>query len=419
MEQPMQIGSNQDKVFKIFLWLLSIVSLYNIYATTAFFQQFRMLKMVMGVVMIMAEVLLVVMAIRTYSDYKTIISKGILALIMVVILYNLAHIIYATIWDESTVFLSFFGNPIYQPAFMLPVAALLGVDDDGFGPLLKCVSYYTLLIIPIYAVSRYMNVFVGMGLLFLLAFLRYMPRKWRLFLLVFAVAYIAFSYYDDARAPILRVLMGLAVMLVSYTSLYKSKFLKVIIYVAIVCVPLYFLSLFVRTGYSVFEQSSTSERVSRMGVAETGDTRTFLYEEVFEDLSDNDAWIFGKGINGTYYSSYFENTKNSNEVSDRVLAEVGMLDFLLKGGIAQTVMYLLLLLIAVFKCFFFSNSRAMVLVGLILLIHYVFLFIEDVPRFDLFNVCIWFFIGMTFSPEVLEKDDQYFEDKFSLLFAKR
>lgn len=417
MDEQLQIESSKDKTFEAFLWLLSIVSLYNLYATTSLFQQLRLLKGIMGLVMIAAEVLLVVMAIRTYREQSTSISHFLSLLLFITLLYNMAHIVYGMIWDADTVYLSFFGNPIYQPAFMLPFVVGLGLDGDRLFPMIKCILYYTLLIIPIFVVSQYMNVFVGMGLIFLLAFIRYMPRGWRWFLMTFAVIYVVYSYYDDARAPILRVLMGGAIMFFSLTPLYKSNVVKITLFVIAISVPLYFLALFVRTGYSVFEESATSSRVSELGAADTGDTRTFLYEEVFDDLTDNNAWVLGKGINGKYYSWYFDRKiVNSNEDANRVLVEVGILDSLLKGGLVQTILYLLLLSIAIFNCFFQSNSRVMVLVGLILLTHYIFLFIEDVPRFDLFNVCMWFCIGMSFSYDILDRNEQYFIERFLQMF---
>ena len=124
MDEQLQIEASQDKTFKAFLWMISIVSLYNLYATTSVFQQFRALKGIMGLIMIVAEVLLVLLAIRTYRVNKAAINGVYMALMIVTILYNMAHIVYGAIWDVDTVYLSFFGNPIYQPAFMLPIAAL-------------------------------------------------------------------------------------------------------------------------------------------------------------------------------------------------------------------------------------------------------------------------------------------------------
>ena len=418
MDEQTQIEPVEDKLFSAFLWLLCGVSLYYLYESAPMLRQLRLLKGLAGLMMVTAEVMMVHMAVQTSRNNQYKIGKGIVVLLAITLIYNAIHIIYAVVWDSETVYLSLLGNPIYQPAFMLPVVTIIGLEEERLYLFFKCILYYTLLIIPIYILTRYMNSLVGMGLLFLIAFLRYIPRRWRLFLLVFAGLYMAFSYYDDARAPILRVLMGLAIMVFSLTPQYKSKLIKMVILISVILTPLYFLSLFVTTGYSVFEQSTATDRVSQMGVQSSGDTRTFLYEEIFDDLTENDAWLWGKGINGRYYSAYFDQSKKATESSERILSEVGFLDFLLKGGIVQTSLYLLLLMVAVFKCFFQSNSRAMVLIGLILLVHYVLLFVEDVPRFDLYNVSMWFCVGMAFSPAYLMKDDSFFEEHINLSFGR-
>lgn len=407
----------KDKVFSVYLWLISIVSLCNIYAMMPSFHQFRIFKGIVGIVMIISEVVLIVVAIKTYKIQQEEIGKGIYALLMITILYNLAHIVYAAIWDTETLYISLFGNPIYQPAFMLPIAVFMGLNSDRFFSIYKCVLYYVLLIIPIYIFTRYMNVFVGMGLLFLLAFLRYIPRGWRLFLLLFSVLYVVFCYYDDARAPALRTIIGVMIFLFSLTELYKNRIVKGILFVCVIAIPWYFLYLFVTTNYSVFEQSRVTSRVSELGVDNTGDTRTFLYDEVFEDLTENDSWILGKGINGTYYSHYFDTRKVEVDAANRKFAEVGFLDFLLKGGIIQTTLYIILLLIAIFRCFFRSNSRTMVLMGLVLLAHYMFLFVEDVPRYDLYNISLWMYMGLAYTASNMERDDTHYIEQINHVFG--
>ena len=406
-----------DKLMKAYLVMLSAVSLYNLYATTMF-GQYRIPKVLMGLVMIVSEIILIILALKSYRVYGREHGGFLKLIIWIVLLYNMTHIAYAATWDDKVVYLSLFGNPIYQPAFMLPFVLIVGMNITGIRHLYKAILYYTLIAIPMFFFTGQMSVFLGMGLLFLLAFLRYFPRGWRIFLLLFVVAYIIYSYYDDARIPIIRVLMGLAIFVFSLTSLHKSILIKTFVLVVAIAMPIYYLALFVKTGYSVFEESTTTERVSRMGVDDTGDTRTFLYEEVFDDLTESKAWLLGKGINGTYYSSYFDQKRVNADAADRILVEVGFLDYLLKGGLVQTILYMLLLLLAIFNCYYRSSSKSMVLIGAILLAHYVLLFVEDVPRYDLYNFAMWFCIGMSFSPTLLEQDDDFFLEQIDLIFSK-
>lgn len=407
-----------DRTFAIFMMLLSFVSLYFNYSSNHFISAYGILKWGGGIIMIVSEVILIVLSWRSFRYYSDDLGRAVKVFLILILLYNSAHIVYASFFDEDVAFMSLFGNNVFQPAFMLPLFFAVGMDINRIPVLFRAVLYYTMLMIPIFFLTQRVNVFVGMGLLFLLAFLNYFPKGWRIILFVLSIAYIVYCYYDDARVPIIRVLMGLAIFVFSLTPMYKSKMIRIVLFVGIIAIPLYFLALFVTTGYSVFENSDTSRRVSQMGVEHTGDTRTFLYEEVIEDLNESDSWIFGKGINGTYYSSSFDLKNASEHAYNRMLAEAGFLDFMLKGGLVQTILYELILILAIFNCFFKANSKAMVLIGSVLLAHYVLLFVEDIPMYDIYNAVMWLFVGMAFSPGLLDSDDSFFEERFQHVFHR-
>ena len=72
----------------------------------------------------------------------------------------------------------------------------------------------------------------------------------------------------------------------------------------------------------------------------TTDTRTFLYQELAEDLTMTDSWIMGKGAFSHYYSHIF--LISDSEGSDfhyRMTVEVGVLNFLLHGGLVYVILY--------------------------------------------------------------------------------
>ncbi len=418
MQDDIKISKDQDKLLIAFLWLLSLVSLYYQYRRVAIVQQIPFGKGVVGIMMMASEILLMILAIRAYKEYYMVLHPIVRILILLTIVYNTAHIVYSAMWERDVAYLSLFGNPQYQPIFMLPIAFLVGLKSEYFHPVYKCVWYYVLLLIPIYIFTGYFEPLAGMGILFLLAFAAYLPRNHRLLLIGLAVLYILRSYFVDARACAIRGLMGAAILMYSYSPLYKSKIIKVIIFIMSVVLPLYFLMVFANTGSSVFEQAMTISYFENVEEEHVADTRTFLYEEVFEDLTENNAWIYGKGINGTYYSAYFDH-KYSTENEYRFGAEVGMLFFLLKGGIIQAVLYLLLLLWATYRCVVLSENKYIILLGLMLLSHYVLLFVEEVPHYDLYSIVMWFYIGAACSVSQEEQDEEWCEEQFNLMFSKR
>lgn len=415
MQAEMQIIQKQDKAFTVFLWLLSLVSLYYHYRRVAIVQQIPLGKGIVGLMMMASEAILIVLAVRAYKEYHVVLHPVVRFLILLTIVYNTAHIIYAAIWEQDVAYLSLFGNPQYQPLFMLPIAFLIGLKPERFFVLFKCVWYYVLSLVPIYILTGYFEPLAGMGILFLLAFATYIPKNRRLFLLGFTVLYILFSYRVDARASAIRAIMGVAILLYSYTSLYKFRIINLVILIALISIPLYFLGVYLVTGDSVFERVTTVSYLENVDEEHVADTRTFLYEEVFEDLTENKAWIYGKGINGTYYSSFFD---RKDVMENRFGAEVGLLYYLLKGGVIQIVLYLLLLLWANYRCMM-SNKRFFVLLGLVLISHYVLLFIEEVPHYDLYNIAIWLYVGMASSASIEEQDEASLEEKFDLIFSRK
>lgn len=418
MQDEVQISSDQDKLFTTYLWLLSISSFYFVNFLASFVRQIPFGKGIAGMFMMISEIILIVLAIRTYKNYYAELNPLPRIIIILTIIYNVAHIIFSIFFADEVAYLSFFGNPMHQPVFMLPFAFMVGLNAERFGILYKCVWYNVWLMVPIYLLTRFAEPFAGMGLLYLLSFALYLPRNKRIFILVFTVLYCLLCYYGDARAAVIRAIMGGAILMFSYTKFYKSFFVKLILFLAIISLPLYFLTLFIRTGYSVFEHSAITSYVSDLNVEHAADTRTFLYQELFEDLTDNKAWIFGKGITGTYHSEYFDD-KYSDVIAERFVVEVGWLFCLLKGGLIQTILYMILLVVASYRCMFRSNNRFLVLLGLILLSHYILLFVEELPRYEVYNIAMWVYIGMAF---VLTSDDEYDEDwcveQFNTMFLK-
>lgn len=399
-----------DKLLWAFLVLLAVVSFSTTDVALVFMLHYRLLKAGIGIMMIVTELLLIVASFRTYHQYSGEINALTKGLILFTLLYNFVHIVYASVLDDEVVYLSLYGNPLFQPMFMVPLGLLIGVGHYNFGQMLKSMMYYTLLILPIFVIRGYIHIGVGVGIIFVLSFLAYLPQKWRVIFILFFLIYILTCYNHDARAALLRAVMGMAIYFFSLTGLPERRNIKAGIMLVAIAVPMYYLVLFATTGYSVFAQMETDNNVGTISVENTGDTRTLLYEELFEDLTNNDAWLLGKGLNSTYYSAYFDQKHIVADSAYRNATEVGFLNYLLKGGIIQAVLYLALLLIAIFNCYFRSNSRAMVLVGSILLAHYVLIFIEEIPKYDLYNIAIWICIGMSFSSTLLEKEDDFFYD---------
>jgi O-antigen ligase len=95
-------------------------------------------------------------------------------------------------------------------------------------------------------------------------------------------------------------------------------------------------------GESIFELIMGNSGNEYSQLDPTVDTRTFLYYEVFQDLKSNEAFLFGKGLNAGYYSASFV-------TYNRPIVEVGFLQIILKMGIVGFLLYVIVILRALFR----------------------------------------------------------------------
>lgn len=378
------------------------------------------IKLPAGILMIIAEVLLVYLSLYTYRRNKDSIGGIAVFGAFVLIVYNLLHILYGCMWDDRFVAMSYFGNPFYQPVFLLPFGLLLGLNEENFFVAFRYSLLYAVSFVLLYVVVRYSFQFIGLGFMIALAFAAYLPKKWRLLVLITAGMYAIAMYYTGCRAAMVRTLAGLAIFLFTYRyPVFNGKVIRIAVFCIGILLPILMVRSFVVDGFSIFEYAESQKMMLMDGEEGNSDTRTFLYEEVFADLTNNHAWLLGKGINGTYYSEYFSSAKEGGDAENRIISEVGFLNLLLKGGTIETIGYMFFLIFAIFNCFFRSDSKFMLVVGLVLSSHFVLLFVEEFMKFDAYNLMMWILVGMSFSSEYLTKEDTCFEEHFNAIFNTR
>jgi hypothetical protein len=153
-------------------------------------------------------------------------------------------------------------------------------------------------------------------------------------------------------------------------------------------------------GESVFQIILGGDNTDYSQLNPYADTRTFLYYEVFQDLQYNNAFVFGKGIGSGYMSEVFETYSRS-------MAEVGFLQILLKTGILGVILYISVIVSAIYKALGRSKSVFLKSLGLLLTSYIILIFIENVIAYNLLNVIIWIIVGICHSPALRNlKDDE-------------
>ncbi len=229
---------------------------------------------------------------------------------------------------------------------------------------------------------------------FLMTTINFEERKKQVFIFIILtlLSYIAFGLSN--RTMIIREFLLIIGFLALF--LYRKFHFKWILkttYVLLI-LPLVFIQYSIQIGESAIQQNLSKIQDDELST----DTRTFLYMEVYEDLVENKQLVYGKGANGTYYSNYFSSAEGDSET--RLTLEVGVLSLLLKTGLIGVTLYLLLLFISIYFAFFRSHNYYVVGVGLMLFIHVILFFVENIISFSSYNLFVWFFIGVCLSKEV-------------------
>ncbi len=135
------------------------------------------------------------------------------------------------------------------------------------------------------------------------------------------------------------------------------------------------------------------------------DTRSFLYREVFEDMSQNNALLFGKGAYCHYHSSYFEHIDDA-DFEERMGVECLFLNLFLKCGSIYILIYLYLMISAIRNVINKSKSLFMHNVSIVLIGWLLIGFISGKTNFELFVVIIWLFVGLCHSNLWLKYSDK-------------
>lgn len=258
---------------------------------------------------------------------------------------------------------------------------MFGNDDCMFMLLAPCFMYLAVSpdsVITLKRASQLMLVLSALGLVtgnyaaggvlwFGLLLYPYMKKGYRPFvlLLIGVGVFSAFFAEDTSRST----LLVFFIFITSYICVYviKNKKLVWVVCLTFILVPLaYSIVMLVNQEYSIVQV------LLDLVMQETGDqelssdTRTFLFWELAEDLSKNDAWLFGKGAYSHYYSDFFARSTSENADShDRLGVEVTILQLLLRSGIAYVIVYYSLITTAVVSALKNSKNRFLITMAVV------------------------------------------------------
>lgn len=173
---------------------------------------------------------------------------------------------------------------------------------------------------------------------------------------------------------------------------------KKIINIIVVTLVMYFV-------YLNFDVNSFETLANRIDT----DSRSEIFLSFYNDLSGAD-WIFGRGIDGTYYNptNYWDfSNENSREVHQRDNIENGYLFMVLKGGLISLIIFLFIAIPAIYLGLFRSNNLVSKTFAIFLLVYLLDMFVFGQPTMSLKYMYVWISISICYSRKIRNLEENF------------
>lgn len=247
---------------------------------------------------------------------------------------------------------------------------------------------------------EYLVNYLGMTCGFILMTYRYHTKKRILLALIVMGLSTLFSIYKARRGL---SSICISIFIASYfLYLFNTKRKILIIYLSAAAI--------IAGAFYVTNKYKIKKTGLFASILERGDenTRTDVELYFYSDLKTKD-WIIGKGINGQYYCpDIFE----GQEDDFRSYIETGYLQIILKGGIIQFFLFLLMAIPAVILGIFFSKNLLTKSAGIWVLIMLYGLYPATINTFSPRYLLLWIAIGICFSKKIRNLSDYHIQQIF-------
>lgn len=302
----------------------------------------------------------------------------------------------------------------YMAISLFPVLFLLvGVNAKYFYSINRTLIIYMIIagVLSMFFLNYFeLQIFLLMPVFYVILTMPLRSVTGKLFIILITISIIAVSLSN--RAGILRILISYSIVAAYYLMLYARMNKKLLIMIIFLILMLPPVALYLGTkGQSVFQMTLGDNETAYSQMDPYADTRTFLYYEVFQDMKSNNAFVFGKGLNAGYYSESFR-------TYSRPIVEVCFLQLLLKTGIVGVLLYLTVILIALFKALKRAQNLFIKSLGILLASYIIMMFIENQVAYNLLNVVIWIVVGMCHSEELLNMNNREIKQLFNIPYDR-
>ena len=334
-------------------------------------------------------------------------------------LYSIFIIVYGlifseTYWNYKNVFIS------YIPSVFVSFAIFIGLKLDRNLNLLEFIIKRIFPIILIYGIIGYFlfsdtkyyhNVArLGVPIFFFILAIPFLQKKNQIFVIMISIFFIIIDL--NWRTNILRVFFCYSFVILYFLFSLKKKFLN-FIGVLVFSMPMILLYLGYSGKFDVFEYI-VADQESESILA--GNSRTFLYVEVFESLKNkNTNLLIGGGASAGYETSVFFDDKVTLSVDrERYKAEVAFLNTLNKSGLIGILLDILLIFISAYYVINRSNNDFSKLLSVYLFLSWILYFLEMPQSLNINYFMHYLIIGLCLSSSFRNSNNE----EIKLLFNK-
>lgn len=242
-------------------------------------------------------------------------------------------------------------------------------------------------------------------------------RRTHKLIIVIAVV-IAISYDLDRRSILINNIIPF-IILFCFPFL-KLRLVRMFVITAFIISPIILLCLGLSETFNIFKYTeSTFETQLEQGSRNiTTDSRTGIYEDVFDEIDRKKAYIWGLGGNGKTPTSLVESLLFDYDETykfGRPSTESGMLNHIQYGGLIGFLAYSFLLIVAAFKASN-SNNDLMRMLGIFIAFKFLYSFIEDPISANAKTFYLFLWIGMCYNQEFRRMNNKQIKIYLNTIF---
>lgn len=309
--------------------------------------------------------------------------------------------------------LTLFGNEYTALLMLTPLFAYFGTLNYSVN-LLKETTYIYLII------GLFLSVLMKYPLPvlthYLIVFYPYVNKKYRFLIITTFIITIIHATTGENPARVYFIVIGFTLCNYILVQILKNLKLMKIFAISVIIIP---ILVFIPILNPANQEETTFQKLQEYILQESNDedlatdTRTFLYIEMAEDLTNTNSWLLGKGAFSRYYSCFFD--QSSIGKYGRLSSEVPFLNFLLRGGICYVIVYFGLLIYAIYLGIWKGKNKFVQSIAIITLEWYFNSFIGDITGCRFYHLAFFTLLGCCLSHKWLN----YTDDDIKLNFLKR